>query len=207
MPIARYIAALVKLALVYFAARGVLTLFGVDSHWLPLGISVTALVVGRFVVVRAFVRGMRQLVLAKSDALRDASVTLHAVTPAARPTDFVPSDSTNPLFYWIDVTIEPRQSDAQWDADDIVLVDAGVAPPKREPAMFETKHDTAYAHAFQLQAAEGFAKVESNKVRGRQRVRFLMAVEKRIPRVRLKYYLEHLEPAFDLPPHQMSAAA
>jgi hypothetical protein len=207
MRLARYIAALVKLALVYFAARGVLTLFGVDSHWLPLGISVTALVVGRFVVVREFLRGVRQLVLTKSAALRDASVTLHAITPAARPADFVPSENTNPLFYWIDVTIEPHQADAQWDADDVVLVDAGVAPPKREPAMFETKHDTAYAHAFEVHAAEGFAQVESNKVRGRQRVRFLMAVEKRIPRVRLKYYFEHLEPAFDLPPHQISAAA
>jgi hypothetical protein len=205
--LARYLASLVKLALVYFAARGVLTLFGVDSNWLPLGIAVTALVVGRFFVVRAFLRGIRQLVLSKSDALRDASVTLHAVTPVPAPADFVPSSDAHPLFYWVDVTVAPRGVDAQWDADDVVLVDAAAAPPKRDPQAFETKHDTAYAHDIELYKGEGFACAESNKLRGRQRVRFLMAVEKRSPRVRLKYYFEHLEPAFDLPPHQVSAAA
>ncbi|MGH7711503.1 MAG: hypothetical protein ACREOG_09465, partial [Gemmatimonadaceae bacterium] len=150
--LARYLASLVKLALVYFAARGVLTLFGIDSNWLPLGIAVTALVVGRFFVVRAFLRGIRQLILSKSDALRDASVTLHAVTPAAPPADFVASSSgdTHPLFYWIDVTVAPRGPDAQWDADDVVLVDAAAAPPKRDPEAFETKHDTAYAHDIEL---------------------------------------------------------
>lgn len=206
-PFARYLTSVFKLALVYFAARGVLTLFGVDSNWLPLGIALVALIVGRFLVVRAFLRGVRQLVLTKSAALRDAAVTVHAVTPAAPPVDFLPNEKTSPLFYWIDVTIAPRASDAQWDADDVVLVDAGVAQPKREPEAFETKHDTAYAHNFEVFAAERFAHPESNKLRGRQRVRFLMAVEKRVPRVKLKYYFEHLEPAFDLPPHQVSAAA
>ncbi|MGQ0639567.1 MAG: hypothetical protein ACT4P6_02180 [Gemmatimonadaceae bacterium] len=205
--VARYLTSFIKLALVYFAARGVLTLFGVDSNWLPLGIAVVALVVGRFFVVRAFLRGIRQLVLSKSDALRDALVTLHAVTPTAAPADFMPESETSPLFYWVDVTIAPRANDARWDADDIVLVDAGVQQPKREPEAYETKHDTAYAHNFELFVGERFSRPESNKLRGRQRVRFLMAVEKRIPRVKLKYYFEHLEPAFDLPPHQISAAA
>jgi hypothetical protein len=204
---ARHLASFIKLALVYFAARGVLGLFGVDSNWLPLGIAVTALVVGRFLVVRAFLRGIRQLVLTKSDALRDASVTLHAVTPASAPDGFVATSDANPLFYWIDVTIAPRASEAMWDADDMVLVDAAIAQPKRTPESFETKHDTAHTHEFELLVGDHFARWESNQLRGRQRVRFLMAVEKRTPRVRLKYYLEHLEPAFDLPPHQVSAAA
>jgi hypothetical protein len=206
-PFVRHLSTVVKLALVYFAARGVLTLFGVDSNWLPLVIAVVALGVGRFLVVRAFLRGVRQLVLTKSDALRDASVTLHAVTPAAQPAEFTPDGEAHPLFYWIDVTVAPRAADAHWDADDIVLVDAGVPQPKREPKAFDTKHDTAHLYSFEVLAGEAFAPAESNKLRGRQRVRLLMAVEKRIPRVRLKYYFEHLEPAFDLPPHQTSAAA
>ena len=209
MRLTRLVAALVKLALVYFAARGVLTLFGVTSNWLPLGIAVVALVVGRFFVVRAFLRGIRQLVLSKSAVLRDASVTLNGVIPAAPPADYAASKSSAaaPLFYWIDVTIVPRAADASWDADDMVLVDAVAAPPKREPEAFETKHDVAHVHDIECHAGDRFICVQSNKLRGRQRVRFLMAVEKRSPRVRLKYYFEHLEPAFDLPPHQVSAAA
>ncbi len=209
MRFTRLAAALVKLALVYFAARGVLTLFGVDSNWLPLGIAVVALVVGRFFVVRAFLRGIRQLVLTKSHALRDAAVTLNGVIPAAPPADYVATKSSGSalLFYWIDVTIVPRVADAFWDADDMVLVDAVAAPPKREPEAFETRHDVAHVHDIECHAGDRFICVESNKLRGRQRVRFLMAVEKRSPRVRLKYYFEHLEPAFDLPPHQVSAAA
>lgn len=207
MRLTRLVAALVKLALVYFAARGVLTLFGVDSNWLPLGIAIVALVVGRFFVVRAFLRGLRQLVLSKSDALRNAAVTLHGVVPAPAPSDFAPAGNSMPLFYWVDVTIAPRAADSFWDADDLVLVDAVAAPPKREPEAFETKHDVAHVHDFQCFAGDRFTSAESNKLRGRQRVRFLMAVEKRSPRVRLKYYFEHLEPAFDLPPHQVSAAA
>jgi hypothetical protein len=203
----RIVAAVVKLALVYFAARGVLTLFGVESFWLPLGIAVVALVVGRFFVVRAFLRGIRQMVLSKSDALRDATVTLHEITPAAPPANFDSRGSSAPLFYWIDVTIAPRTADSLWDADDMVLVDAVAAPPKREPEAFETKHDVAHVHHIECHSGDRFASAESNKLRGRQRVRFLMAVEKRSPRVRLKYYFEHLEPAFDLPPHQISAAA
>ncbi|MEW5918296.1 MAG: hypothetical protein AB1762_17970, partial [Gemmatimonadota bacterium] len=206
-PLARSLSAVVKIALVYFAARGVLTMFGVDSHWLPLGISLTALVVGRFFVVRAFLRGLRQLVLTKSDALRSAAVTVHAVTPAHTPADFVAQAGINPLFYSIDVTIEPRQVDAQWDADDIVLVDAGVAAPRRDPQAFETKHDTAYAYGLEVFDGDRFAAGTNNKMLGRQRIRLLMAVEKRVPRVKIKYYFEHLEPAFDLPPHQLSAAA
>jgi len=207
MRLARVLSPLVKLTLVYFAARGVLTLFGVQSFWVPLVIAVVALVVGRFFVVRAFLRGLRQLVLSKSDALRDALVTLHEVSPAAAPADFVQRGDSCPLFYWIDVTITPLTADAQWDADDMVLVDAIAAPPKREPEAFETKHDAAYAHDIQLLGGEGFASAEGNKLRGRHRVRFLMAVEKRSPRVRLKYYFEHLEPAFDLPAHQLGVAA
>ncbi len=207
MRLARILTPLVRLTLVYFAARGVLTLFGVDSLWLPLVIAIVALVVGRFFVVRAFLRGIRQLVLSKSDALRDASVTLHEVIPASTPPDFVPSGDSRPLFYRVDVTIAPRGTGAQWDADDIVLVDAAASPPKRDPEAYETKHDIAYAHHFELLAGDRFSSAESNKLRGRQRVRFLMAVEKRSPRVRLKYYFEHLEPAFDLPPHQLTAAA
>ena len=208
-PLTRLVAALVKLALVYFAARGVLTLFGVTSNWLPLGIAVVALVVGRFLVVRAFLRGVRQLVLSKSDVLRHATVTLNGVVPAAPPDDYTAakSSASAPLFYWIDVTIAPRVADASWDADDMVLVDAVAAPPKREPEAFETKHDVAHVHDIECHAGDRFIGVQSNKLRGRQRVRFLMAVEKRSPRVRLKYYFEHLEPAFDLPPHQVSAAA
>lgn len=206
-PLARYLSAFVKIALVYFAARGVLTLFGVNSHWLPLGISLTALVVGRFFVVRAFLRGLRQLVLTKSAALRDAAVTLHAVVPARAPFDFVAPAGVNPLFYSIDVTIEPRDAGAQWDADDIVLVDAGAAAPKRDPRAYETKHDTAYAYALEVFAGDKFAAGENHKLFGRQRIRLLMAVERRVPRVKIKYYFEHLEPAFDLPPHQLSAAA
>jgi hypothetical protein len=207
MRLTRLIAALVKLALVYFAARGVLTLFGVDSNWLPLGIAVVALVVGRFFVVRAFLRGIRQMVLSKSDALRNASVTLHEITPAPAPANFDSGGRSAPLFYWIDVTIAPRTADSLWDADDMVLVDAVAAPPKREPEAFETKHDVAHVHDIECHSGDRFASADSNKLRGRQRVRFLMAVEKRSPRVRLKYYFEHLEPAFDLPPHQVSAAA
>ncbi len=209
MRLTRLAAALVKLALVYFAARGVLTLFGVDSNWLPLGIAIVALVVGRFFVVRAFLRGVRQLVLTKSDALRDAAVTLHEIIPAARPSNYVPASSSGsaPLFYWIDVTIAPRAADSLWDADDMVLVDAVAAQPKREPEAFETQHDVAHVHDLEFHSGDRFTNAESNKLRGRQRVRFLMAVEKRSPRVRLKYYFEHLEPAFDLPPHQISAAA
>ncbi|MGH7695311.1 MAG: hypothetical protein ACRENH_10030 [Gemmatimonadaceae bacterium] len=209
MRLTRLVAALVKLALVYFAARGVLTLFGVTSNWLPLGIAIVALVVGRFFVVRAFLRGVRQLVLSKSDALRDATVMVNGVVPAAPPSDYTTSkrSAAAPLFYWIDVTIVPRVADALWDADDMVLVDAVAAAPKREPEAYETKHDVAHVHDIECHAGDRFIVVESNKLRGRQRVRFLMAVEKRSPRVRLKYYFEHLEPAFDLPPHQVSAAA
>lgn len=207
MRLARFLTRLAKLTLVYFAARGVLSMFDVDSLWLPLVIAVVALVAGRFFVVRAFLRGVRQLVLSKSDALRDASVTLHEVVPTSAPDDFIPSGDSYPLFYRIDVTIAPREAAAQWDADDIVLVDALAAPPKRDPEAFETKHDAAYAHAFELLAGDRFGSVGSTKLRGRQRVRFLMAVEKRSPRVRLKYYFEHLEPAFDLPPHQVTVAA
>ena len=207
MRFARFLTRLVKLALVYFAARGVLTMFDIESLWLPLVIAVVALVGGRFFVVSAFLRGVRQLVLTKSDALRDAAVTLHEVIPASAPANFVPTGESWPLFYRIDVTIAPRGADAQWDADDIVLVDALAAPPKRDPDAFDTKHDAAYAHDVELHAGDRFGSATSNKLRGRQRVRFMMAVERRSPRVRLKYYFEHLEPAFDLPPHQVTAAA
>ena len=207
MRLTRYLAAFTKLALVYFAARGVLTLFGIQSLWLPLVIAVTALVVGRFFVVRAFLRGVRQLVLSKSVALRNASVILHEVVPRPTPDGFMASPGSAPLFYRIDVTITPRTADAVWDADDMVLVDAQAAPPRRDPQAFETKHDAAYAHDVEVHDGQGFGRATSAKLRGRQRARFLMAVEKRIPRVRLKYYFEHLEPAFDLPPHQITAAA
>lgn len=207
MRLASHLSRVVKLALVYFAARGVLTLFGINSNWLPLGIAVVALVVGRFLVVRAFLRGIRQLVLSKSAALRDATVTLHEVRPAPIPEDYDMKGGSAPLFYWIDVTIVPRSAQSFWDADDIVLVDAVASPPPREPEAFETKHDVARVHDIEHHLGDRFAGAESNKLRGRQRVRFLMAVEKRSPRVRLKYYFEHLEPAFDLPPHQISAAA
>lgn len=207
MHLARHLARFVKLALVYFAARGVLTLFGVNSNWLPLGIAVVALVVGRFFVVRAFLRGVRQLVLTKSDTLRQATVTLHSVIPAAAPPDFAPAAKSSPLFYWVDATITPRQATSFWDADDIVLVDALAAPPRREPEAYETKHDVAHVHGIECYSGDRFSNVQSAKLQGAHRVRFLMAVEKRSPRVRLKYYFEHLEPAFDLPPHQISAAA
>lgn len=207
MRLARYLTAFIKLALVYFAARGVLTLFDVQSPWLPLVIAVTALAVGRIFVVRAFLRGVRQLVLTKSDVLRNAGVTVHEVLPVPTPAGFVPSAEATPLFYRIDVTIEPRAADAVWDADDVVLVDAIAAPPVRNPAHFESRHVTAYAHDVEVYDGRSFAGPQSAKLRGQQRVRFTMAVEKRSPRVRLKYYFEHLEPAFDLPPHQITAAA
>src|SRR5574341_347921 len=124
MRLARHLSRIVKLALVYFAARGVLTLFGVNSNWLPLGIAVVALVVGRFFVVRAFLRGIRQLVLSKSDALRGATVTLHEVLPTAPPDDYDTRAGSATLFYRIDVTIVPRVAESFWDADDMVLVDA-----------------------------------------------------------------------------------
>jgi hypothetical protein len=204
---ARYASAVIKLALVYFAARGVLTLFGNDSPWWPLGIAVVALVVGRFFVVRAFLRGLRQMLLSKSDALRGAAVTIHEVCPAQTPSGYTPEGKARPLFYWIEATIEPRSTDALWDADDVVLVDAIAAPPRRDPNAFETRHDAAYAHDVQVHAGGHFTNVPSAKLRGTQRVRFLMAVEKRSPRVRLKYYFEHLDPAFDLPAHQVTVAA
>jgi hypothetical protein len=105
------------------------------------------------------------------------------------------------------VTIAPRLANSFWDADDMVLVDAVASPPRREPQAFETKHDVAHVHNVECYSGDRFASMQSHKLRGQQRVRFLMAVEKRSPRVRLKYYFEHLEPAFDLPPHQLSAAA
>ena len=207
MRLARYLSALVKLALVYFAARGVLTLFDVQSHWLPLVIAVVALVVGRFFVVRAFLRGVRQLVLSKSDVLRNAAVTLHEVLPIATPKNFVAEGGSSPLFYRVDVTIAPKGAAALWDADDMVLVDAVAAAPRREPLAYETKHDAGHVFDVQVLMGDVFASPQSAKLSGSQRVRFVMAVDKRTPRVKLKYYFEHLEPAFDLPPHQLNAAA
>lgn len=147
--------------------------------------------------------------------LADAQVTVHSITPTERPTtnslfdvedeldeDYNvdedddewsgPSPFNDPEawqtegdFYWLDVTIEPRDAAAEWDASILTLV----------PISFVTRggeisESIGPLHSAELVGPDGLQPLSDGEdhVTGRKRVRLLMAAPSGHAHVKFAYF-------------------
>jgi hypothetical protein len=142
--------------------------------------------------------------------LLDAKVTVHSIEPAERPAteslfdvyddddDFKDADSefdavgheleawqTEGDFFWLDVTIAPRDPSAEWHASVLTLV-----PASWQGAIGEVSETIGPLHTVELADGDGFRTLADGEdiLTGRQRVRLLMAAPPGDARVKFTYF-------------------
>jgi hypothetical protein len=202
-----FLVLLVVLAVVATALWGVWGLLGFIGFFF-LGVIVLWKVGGKL-LKKAFTAPFA----AKGAVLKDASVTVHSVTPAAAPLPAPPDeedeeadgqdeDADTPeyaperdlVWYHVDLTITPQGQSApfsHWEPGELVLVSPS-AKPGAEHLMDDDADDDEIGEIEDLRIWDGeeWREDEDGKYAGSQRLRLHVGVGPEVREFRLRYYFE-----------------
>jgi hypothetical protein len=152
----------------------------------------------KFIFPRRFDKMVRDAVLEMGSALKDARVTVHAVSAAAPPAgpspydvdeddenfmegvDGEPWDHEGYGYYVVDVTIEPASDEALWDPTGLAVVPAEYTPDDE----VEISEDLGGLHSAEEFVNGRFQPAREGEIRGSRRLRMLFAIREGVRAVK-----------------------